>query len=79
MNKGLLRDSRHPNYFGEIVLWFMIAAVVLAAPFGYLGFIGPIALSISKLFVSGLPPLEKKHQNDTDYKKYRACTSLLIP
>lgn len=79
MNKGLWRYSRHPNYFGEIVEWFMIGVIALAAPFGYLGLIGPIVLVVSIIFISGLPPLEKRHMDDPDYIKYRRQTSLLVP
>lgn len=79
MDRGLWRYSRHPNYFGEIIQWFAIAVIALAAPYGYIGFIGPIVLAISIIFVSGLPPLEKKHLDDPDYKKYRVRTSPLIP
>lgn len=84
-NVGLWKYSRHPNYFGEILLWwgiFVASAAVLDGA-EWLVIIGPIFLTLLLLFVSGIPLLEesadKKHGNLGGYRHYKKTTSPLIP
>lgn len=85
MQSGLWKYSRHPNYFGEIVLWWGLFIVVLPYLSGlsYLSVLGPVFITLLLLFVSGIPLLEKgadkKYGDDPDYVSYRDNTSLLIP
>lgn len=82
---GLWKYSRHPNYFGELTVWWGIFLATL----GYLNglelfsIISPIYISILILFVSGIPTLEKKYdqryKDNKRYFKYKNSTSLLIP
>lgn len=87
-NVGLWFYSRHPNYFGEIVLWW---GVLIACYGGYsganagvyvLGALSPLFLTCLLLFVSGLPLLEqsadKKHGGKEEYRKYKRRTSPLV-
>lgn len=76
---GLWRYSRHPNYFGELMQWYGIATIALAAQNGYFGFIGPVILTLVIVFISGLPPIERKHRNDPKWHDYIRKTSVLIP
>ncbi|XP_039029048.1 uncharacterized protein LOC120163107 isoform X1 [Hibiscus syriacus] len=84
-NIGLWKYSRHPNYFGEIFLWWgiFIASVPILEGAEWLVILGPIFLTLLLLFVSGLPMLEesadKKFGNAPAYRSYKKTTSPLIP
>ncbi|KAG9459191.1 hypothetical protein H6P81_003699 [Aristolochia fimbriata] len=84
-NIGLWKLSRHPNYFGEIILWWgiFVASVPVLEGAEWLVILGPIFLTLLLLFVSGIPLLEessdKRFGNLTEYKQYKRATSPLIP
>ena len=85
VTSGLWRYSRHPNYFGEMLVWWGI--FVFAVPFlhglGFLVAIGPAFITLLLLFVSGIPMLEKSAEarfgDDPAYREYRRRTSILVP
>ncbi|XP_019433695.1 PREDICTED: uncharacterized protein C594.04c-like isoform X2 [Lupinus angustifolius] len=84
-NVGLWKYSRHPNYFGELLLWwgiFVASSPVLNGA-EWLVIIGPIFLTLLLLFISGIPLLEesadKKFGNVDGYRIYKQRTSPLIP
>lgn len=79
MTRGLWRYSRHPNYFGEMVLWWGIAIMGLGTPLGTLGLLGPAAISLLIAFVSGIPPAERGASEKPGWQAYKAATSPLIP
>lgn len=82
---GLWSRSRHPNYFGEIVLWLgvAIAAFPALSGWGYLGLLSPLFVIVLLTKVSGIPLLEAKAQrnwgDEADYQAYRSQTPVLIP
>ncbi len=77
--KGLWKYSRHPNYFGEILLWWGIAFYV-APTIGWVwAIIGPLTITTLLLFVSGIPLAEERLKNDEHYKIYQRKTSVIIP
>ena len=85
ISSGLWSWSRHPNYFGEIVLWIGVAIIALPNLSGwtYLTLISPIFVIILLTRISGVPLLEKradeKWGGQADYESYKARTSVLIP
>jgi len=79
MDKGLWRYSRHPNYFGEIAMWWGIGIITLSVPHGFIGLIGPATITCLILFVSGIPMLEEHMRGKPGWAEYKAKTSLLIP
>lgn len=85
INLGLWSWSRHPNYFGEILLWAGIAVVAVPVLRGWqwLTLISPIFVTIMLTRVSGIPMLEKRADEKwgglDDYEDYKARTSILIP
>jgi steroid 5-alpha reductase family enzyme len=76
---GLWKYSRHPNYFGEILIWWGIFIIVLPLPFGIWGIISPITITYLLAFVSGVPMLEKKYEGNPAFQSYKKQTSALIP
>lgn len=79
MTIGIWRYSRHPNYFGEALLWWGLGIITLNLPYGYWGLIGPAAINYFLIFVSGVPMLEKGMEGRPGWAEYKARTSALIP
>ena len=76
---GLWRCTRHPNYFGEVTMWWGIWLVALSVPYGLLGIIGPLTITVLILKISGIPMLEKKMTLNPDFAAYKKRTSVFIP
>ncbi|MBY9000440.1 MAG: DUF1295 domain-containing protein [Candidatus Heimdallarchaeota archaeon] len=85
INVGLWSISRHPNYFGEITLWFGMTLIALPTleAWRFFTLISPIFVFLLIFFVSGVPMLEKYADNkwggQEDYENYKKNTSVLIP
>jgi len=89
IQSGLWSVSRHPNYFGEIVMWCAMAGLAVNG-LGSSTPIRAIGACTSPLFVtylltkmSGIPILEKMGNDrwgkDEAYQKYKKTTPVLIP
>ena len=79
MTTGLWRYTRHPNYFGEVVLWWGIFIISLSSNGWFYGLIGPITISFLILFVSGIPMLEEKYRDNPEFQEYKRKTSSFFP
>ncbi len=79
MQSGLWQYTRHPNYFGEITMWWGIWLIALSVPSSFFSIIGPITITILILKVSGIPMLEKKMAQNPDFADYKRKTSICIP
>lgn len=79
MRYGLWSFTRHPNYFGEISLWWGFYLFTLVTPFWYVGLIGPIAITYLIIGVSGIPMLEKRYKGNKEYEAYQKSTSAFFP
>lgn len=82
MTEGLWAYTRHPNYFGEILMWWglFIYTFQLSAPWLWaISVIGPLTISYLLIFVSGIPMAEKCFLEREDYKQYAKSTSALVP
>ena len=84
-NTGLWSISRHPNYFGEITLWWGLAIVAcsVANDWLWLMFLSPIWTMVLLIGLSGIPLSEKtadrKYGHVEGYTEYKASTPVLIP
>lgn len=82
---GLWARSRHPNYFGEIVLWIGVAIMTLPVLQGWqwVALISPVFVTFLLTRVSGVPLLEAKADQkwggQPDYEAYKKNTPVLIP
>jgi len=85
IHTGLWARSRHPNYFGEIVLWIGVAVIALPVLQGWqwIALISPVFVTLLLTRVSGIPLLEKKADQkwggQADYEAYKKNTPVLIP
>lgn len=79
MDQGLWKYSRHPNYFGEVTQWWGVFVMALSDKGSLWTIIGPITITTLILFVSGIPLLEKKRENDPAFQEYKKKTSVFIP
>lgn len=76
---GLWRYTRHPNYFGEVSMWWGIWVVASSLPYGLYTILGPITITFLILKVSGIPMLEKKMEENPEFAEYKRKTSVFIP
>ena len=85
ITSGLWSKSRHPNYFGEVLLWFAIAVISFSSLEGLqlITLISPVFTYILLVYVSGVRMLEdmndKKLADDEQYKYYKKNTPMLFP
>ena len=80
LNEGLWACSRHPNYFGEIMFWWGLYVLGLAADSSYWWtVVGPLSITLMFLFIS-IPMIDKRMlRRRTGYRDYIKRTSALIP
>ena len=76
---GLWRYTRHPNYFGEAVLWWGIYFIACGVRWGFVTIFAPLLISILVRYVSGVPLLEKKYETNPDFKSYCKETNVFMP
>ena len=82
MQTGLWKYTRHPNYFGEIVMWWglWIISVNFFHPVTTLiSMLGPITVTWLLTRVSGVPLTESKYKNNPAYREYMSKTPALFP
>lgn len=80
MNRGLWRYSRHPNYFGDSLIWWGIFLVAAATPRGWMTLFSPLLMTYFLMRVSGVPMLEEAlAERREGYRKYMEETSSFFP
>ena len=80
MDQGLWRYTRHPNYFGECLMWWGIFLITLATPGSFWTIISPLTITFLLLKVSGVTLLERTIvENRPEYRDYQERTSAFIP
>ncbi len=80
MTTGLFRYSRRPNYFGETLIWWGLAIMVLPLPYGWIALASPLLITFIVTRVTG-PMLEAifLEKYPEEYRAYMARTSYFIP
>ncbi len=85
ISTGLWSRSRHPNYFGEILLWLGVAIVAVPVLTGWQWVVlaSPVFVAFLLTKVSGVPLLEQKADarwgGQPDYEEYKRTTPVLVP
>jgi steroid 5-alpha reductase family enzyme len=79
LDTGLWRYTRHPNYFGEALLWWGPFLVALSTPDGVWALVSPLTIGALLLFVSGIPMLEARMARSPAFRAYQARTSAFVP
>lgn len=78
MQSGLWSLCRHPNYFGEITLWWGMFLITFSAPHGLFALLSPLTITSIFLFIS-IPLTEKVFAGNAAYETYKQNTRALIP
>ncbi len=78
---GLWGWSRHPNYFFEWLHWFGYLLLAWDSPLWWLALVGPIAMLVSLLWVTGIPYTEQQalRSRGEDYRRYQQEVSMFFP
>ena len=80
MTKGLWAWTRHPNYFGDSMVWTGLTVIALAAPYGIYTIVSPLLMALFLVKVSG-KAMTERHMDEkySEYETYKATTSGFIP
>lgn len=79
MTKGLWKYTRHPNYFGETLIWWGIFIIALSVKNGWIAIVSPLLITFLLLKVSGVVMLEKKYRKNRDFEGYAKRTNAFFP
>jgi len=80
MDRGLWRYTRHPNYFGDFLVWWGIFVIALSGGSAWWTIISPLLMSILLMRISGVTLLESSLRNNKQgYEDYVRRTSAFFP
>ena len=80
LDTGLWRYTRHPNYFGDFLLWWGFYAIAAGTPGGAFTIVSPLVMSILLRRVSGVSLLERSlARRKPGYAEYMTRTNAFIP
>ena len=80
MNRGLWRYTRHPNYFGDFMVWWGLYIVSVSSRAGYWSIVGPLLMSFFIMKVSGVTMLERSLTNTkAGFAEYQQRTNAFFP
>ena len=76
---GLWSITRHPNYFGEALMWWSMATYTVSVGTPLWVLFSALLITLLLRYVSGVPLLEKKYKDREDFIAYSKKTSIFIP
>ena len=79
IKSGLWRYSRHPNYFGEAVVWWGLYIYACSVKWGFVTAWSALVITLLLRFVSGVPLLEKKYESRKEFQQYKKETNIFVP
>lgn len=79
LSTGLWRYTRHPNYFGEALVWWGIFLMACSLPSGFITIISPMLITFLLRYVSGVPLIEELFANNKEYETYKEATNAFFP
>jgi len=79
LDTWLWKYTRHPNYFGEVVMWWAIFILWSSVTHGIYGIVSALTITFLILYVSWIPMLEKKYEWNPDYEAYKKKTNKFFP
>lgn len=79
LTSGVFAWCRHPNYFGEILVWSGLALFAYSVSGAAIVFLSPILLAFLIARASGVPLLEEVLENREGFDDWKARTNALIP
>jgi steroid 5-alpha reductase family enzyme len=80
MDRGLWTYSRHPNYFGEFLIWWGIFLIALSSPMSWWTVISPLVITTVLLKMTGIPLMEKTIVDTRpEYREYIQRTPAFFP
>ena len=79
LKTGFWRYSRHPNYFGESVLWWGIYLISCSLNLGWTTFFSALIITLLIRFLSGVPFPERKYRKNEEWKEYCKETNVFVP
>jgi steroid 5-alpha reductase family enzyme len=80
MDRGLWAWTRHPNYFGDAIVWWGLFTLALSTPVGIFTLPAPLLMTFLLLRVSGVALLERSLvKRRPEYKEYMERTSAFFP
>ena len=79
LTRGLWRYSRHPNYLGEIIMWWAIAVIALPLPYGWVGIVGAVTITMMLNYITGIPVVDSANAHKEGWEAYRKRTPKIVP
>ena len=80
MDRGLWAYSRHPNYFGEFLIWWGLFVITLSTPSGWWTIVSPVIITLVLLKITGITLMEKSIADSRPgYREYIRRTNAFFP
>ena len=76
---GLWKNSRHPNYLGEILMWWGIAIQAISVMPAFWWLIAGAIANTVLFFTVSIPMADKRQSSKPGYAEYKASTRMLLP